>query len=103
MKLTAEKLKQMITESLNEQQQPTVYITDDKVLGAFGSIKSTQFPHYTMAMRAAYGDKQMEQDLKDQNGITGEIKYLFWDGSDYTTERPEGFQDVAATPVRGRE
>tara|TARA_Y100000114_G_scaffold148617_1_gene161896 strand:+ start:2090 stop:2401 length:312 start_codon:yes stop_codon:yes gene_type:complete len=103
MKLTAEKLKQMITESLNEQQQPTVYITDDKVLGAFGSIKSGQFPHHTMVMRAAYGDKQMEQELKDKHGITGEIKYLFWDGSDYTTERPEGFQDVSATPVRGRE
>lgn len=103
MKLTAEKLKQMITESLNEQQEPKVYITNDKVLGAFGVIYPGQQPHYNDAMRAAYGDKETEQDLKDKHGITGEIKYLFWDGSDYTTERPEGFQDVAATPVRGRE
>ena len=107
MKLSKQQLKRIIKEELenmlNEQQQPTVRIYPAEVRGAFGVIYSGQQPHYTMAMRAAHGDKKMEQHFRDKLGITGEIKYEFRDNDDNIIKQPEGFQDVSATPVRGRE
>ena len=104
MKLTAEKLKQMITESLNERFEETVVrIYPGRIDGAFGVIISGQYPHYNMAMQAAHGNEQMEQMLKDQNGITDPITYQFYDENAKPIPKPTGYQDPTATPIRGME
>ena len=104
MKLTAEKLKQMITESLNERfEESVVRIYPDRIDGAFGVIMSGQYPHYNMAMQAAYGNKEMEQMLKDEHGITDPIDYQFYDENAKPIPKPTGYQDPTATPIRGME
>ena len=96
MKVTKEQLKRIIKEELenmlNEQQPAVVkfYPKLDvprnhrlatfraaKMKGAFGDAQEGQ-NDYNFALKAANGDKEAENYLKDKNNITGNVKYEFY-------------------------